>query len=96
MGFSPYLSIDLTAVHVFHRVFGLVSGLELDVGVSTTQMRVDVVLGEFHVLDDAVGAEDLHDVVLVDGAGQTADVDFGRAGSGGTAASFALVTARIL
>lgn len=80
-----FLPVDLAPIHVFHGVFRLVGRGEFHVAVHPSQVRVDVVLGEFHVFYCTVGAEDFEDVVLVDGSCEAADVDFRGAGSGGTA-----------
>ena len=79
---------------MLHRVLRVVRVGELHVAEAAPQVLVHVVFRKVHVLDRAVRAEDLHDVLLVDGPREAADVDLGGARGGGAAPPLAAVGTR--
>lgn len=60
---------------MLHRVLSFIGVGEFDVAEAAAIVRVEPVGGELHVLDLAVAAEDLDDVLLGDVAGDASDVD---------------------
>lgn len=76
---ADFLAVDLTAVHVFHRLVSLVCRLELQICVPFVQMPVYAILRHVDVFDGAVDGEYFLDVFFVDVPRQAAHVDLGGA-----------------
>lgn len=64
------LSINLTSVHVFEGLLGLVRSLKLDISITPGQMWVDPVHWQVDHFDFSISGKDLLDVVLGDVPGQ--------------------------
>lgn len=67
---SDFLPINLTSVHVFEGLLGLLRSLKLHVSVAPGQVWVQPVHWHFHHFDFPIGGKDLLDVVLGDIPGQ--------------------------
>lgn len=64
------LSINLTSVHVFEGLLGLIRSLKLHISVAPGQMWVDPVHRQVDHFDFSISGKDLLDVVLGDIPGQ--------------------------
>ena len=69
------MTIDLTSVHVLHRVFSFVGVGEFNIAETTSVLRVETIGREFNVFDFSIAAEDFDDVFLCDIASEATDVD---------------------
>lgn len=61
---------------MFECLFTIIRVLILDVDMATVKLGVQALRGQIHRLDGAIGAEDLHDVLLVYVTCQAPDVYF--------------------
>lgn len=69
------MTINLSSVHVLHRVFSFIRVREFNIAETTSVLRVEPIGGELNVLDFSVAAEDFDNMLLCDIASEATDVD---------------------
>lgn len=69
------MTIHLSTIHVLHCVLGIIWIVVLDVAEAATRLRVETIGRKLDVLNLAIYAEDLNNVLLGDVARQSSDVD---------------------
>lgn len=72
------MSVDLSAVHVLHGILGIVRIGVFNVSEAFAVGRMQAIDWEIDVLYDAVGDEDLVDMIFGDVPGETTDVNSNR------------------
>lgn len=87
-----FLSVNLTSVHVFEGLLGLLGGLKVHVGVAPGQVWVEPVHRHINHFYFSISGEDLLDVVLGDIPGQTSQVNFSWFGTWASFSSFLIIS----
>lgn len=78
---SDFLSVNLTSVHIFERLLGLLGGLKVHVSKAPGQVWVEPVHWHFDHFDFSISGKDLLDVVPGDIPGQSSKMNFSGFGA---------------
>lgn len=69
------MTINLSSIHVLHRVFSFIRVGKFNIAETTSVLRVEPIGRELNVLDFSVAAEDFNDMLFSDIASEATDVD---------------------